>query len=438
MRKIFCVLLVLLLMPLANALAQASEPARVTTEVMAEGVTFSLTLQDHSAARSLLAQLPLTLSFEDYNATEKIAYPPEPLDLSDAPESCDPQVGTLAYYAPWGNLCIFYRDFPHSEGLVPLGQLEGNLQLLAGMEDGFEITLQAVSPLNAPVVYMTTEITPQGLTAVYEALGRKAEGRNVAVKISTGETGSNYLRPELIGAFVQAIDATIVECNTAYGSQRASTAMHYQLAEDHGYTAIADVDILDENGSITLPVTGGTVLTENYVGADLQNYDFLVVLSHFKGHSMAGFGGAIKNLSIGCASSEGKAWIHSGGTGGSMWSGEQDAFLEAMAEAAKSVVDFFGNGERALYINVMNRLSVDCDCDVSPAEPDMHDIGILASLDPVALDQACVDLVYAARDGSSLVQRIESRNGLHTLEHTEAIGFGSRDYTLVNINGGLD
>lgn len=309
------------------------------------------------------------------------------------------------------------------------------------------LLLMVLCPLSAfaettgetpPTVYMTTEITPEGLMDVYEALGREAFGENVAVKISTGETGSNYLRPELIGDFVQAVGGTIVECNTAYGGQRASTALHYQLAEDHGYTAIADVDIMDENGSMTLPVTGGTVLSENYVGANLQNYDFLVVLSHFKGHAMAGFGGAIKNLSIGCASSEGKAWIHSGGTGGSMWGGEQDAFLEAMAEAAKSVVDFFEDGERALYINVMNRLSVDCDCDGNPAEPDMHDIGILASLDPVALDQACIDLVYGAPDGGSLIQRIESRNGLHTLEHTETIGFGSRNYTLVNIDDGLD
>ena len=300
----------------------------------------------------------------------------------------------------------------------------------------FCLALPAFAEENAeaPVVYMTADISPEGLMAVYEALGREAAGENVAVKISTGETGSNYLRPELIGEFVQAVDGTIVECNTAYGGQRASTAMHYQLAEDHGYTAIADVDIMDENGSMTLPVEGGTVLTENYVGANLANYDFLVVLSHFKGHAMAGFGGAIKNLSIGCASSEGKAWIHSGGTGGSMWGGEQDAFLEAMAEAAKSVVDYFGNGERALYINVMNRLSVDCDCDGSPAEPDMRDIGILASTDPVALDQACIDLVYAAEDSASLVQRIESRNGLHTLEHTQDIGFGSREYALVSID----
>lgn len=285
-----------------------------------------------------------------------------------------------------------------------------------------------------PIVYMTTDISPAGLMAVYQALGREAEGEHVAVKISTGETGSNYLRVELIGDFVKNVNGTIVECNTAYGGQRASTAMHYQLAADHGYTAIADVDIMDEEGSMTLPVTHGTVLTENYVGAHLANYDFLVVLSHFKGHAMAGFGGALKNLSIGCASSEGKAWIHSGGTGGNMWSGEQDAFLEAMAEAACSVVDSFGNGERALYINVMNRLSVDCDCDSRPSEPDMHDIGILASLDPVALDQACVDLVYAAEDGASLIRRMESRNGLHILEHAEEIGFGSRSYELVSLD----
>ncbi len=202
-----------------------------------------------------------------------------------------------------------------------------------------------------PVVYMTKDISPAGLMAVYEALEREAAGEHIAVKISTGETGSNYLRVELIGDFVKHVNGTIVECNTAYGGQRASTAMHYQLAADHGYTAIADVDIMDEEGSMTLPVTHGTVLTENYVGAHLANYDFLVVLSHFKGHAMAGFGGALKNLSIGCASSEGKGWIHSGGTSKSnIWGGKQDAFLEAMAEAACSVVDYFGGGERALYI----------------------------------------------------------------------------------------
>lgn len=282
-----------------------------------------------------------------------------------------------------------------------------------------------------PVVYMTTDISSEGLIAVYEALGASPSG-NIAVKLSTGEPGSNYLRTDLIGELVQSFDSpTIVECNTAYGGARANTAMHYQVAEDHGYTEIADVDIMDENGSMTLPVSGGSNLTENYVGANFANYDYYVVLSHFKGHSMAGYGGAIKNISIGIASSEGKAHIHSGGTGGSMWGGDQDAFLESMAEAGKSVVDYLDGN--ILYINVMNRLSVDCDCDGSPAEPDMHDIGILASFDPVALDQACIDLVYAAEDGASLIERIESRNGLHTLEHAEAIGLGNRSYTLVNI-----
>ena len=283
-----------------------------------------------------------------------------------------------------------------------------------------------------PVVYMTTEISAESLMAVYEALGASPSGR-IAVKLSTGEPGSNYLRTDLIGDFVMSFeDPTIVECNTAYGGSRANTAMHYQVAEDHGYTAIADVDIMDENGSMTLPVEGGDNLTENHVGVNFENYDYFIVLSHFKGHTMAGFGGAIKNISIGIASSEGKAHIHSGGTGGSMWGGNQDAFLESMAEAGKSVVDYLGGN--FLYINVMNRLSVDCDCDGNPAEPDMHDIGILASFDPVALDQACVDLVYAAEEGQSLINRMESRNGLHTLEQAEKIGLGSREYELVNID----
>lgn len=290
----------------------------------------------------------------------------------------------------------------------------------------------ADNPAGSPAVYMTTDISSDGLIAVYEALQASPEG-NIAVKLSTGEPGSNYLRTDLIGDLVQSFDdPTIVECNTAYGGSRANTAMHYQVAEDHGYTEIADVDIMDEEGSMTLPVTGGTNLEENYVGSHFADYDYYVVLSHFKGHSMAGYGGAIKNISIGIASAEGKAHIHSGGTGGSMWSGDQDAFLESMAEAGKSVVDYLDGN--ILYINVMNRLSVDCDCDTNPAEPDMHDIGILASYDPVALDQACIDLVYSAEDGDSLVERIESRNGLHTLEHAEDIGLGSRTYELVNID----
>ena len=299
----------------------------------------------------------------------------------------------------------------------------------AGAGQNTETTAQGTGD---PVVYMTADISSEGLIAVYETLEASPTG-NIAVKLSTGEPGSNYLRTDLIGDLVQSFeDPTIVECNTAYGGSRANTAMHYQVAENHGYTAIADVDIMDENGSMTLPVTGGSNLTENYVGANFANYDYYVVLSHFKGHSMAGYGGAIKNISIGIASSEGKSHIHSGGTGGSMWGGDQDAFLESMAEAGKSVVDYLDGN--ILYINVTNRLSVDCDCDGNPAEPDMHDIGILASYDPVALDQACIDLVYAAEDGASLVERIESRNGLHTLEHAEAIGLGSRTYELVSID----
>lgn len=297
-----------------------------------------------------------------------------------------------------------------------------------------ETTQQPEAAQGTPVVYMTREITPEGLMAVYQALQWEPQGR-VAVKLSTGEPpASNYLRPELIAGLVQSLDGSIVECNTAYGGSRAETAMHYQVAEDHGFTAIADFQILDEEGSMTLPVQGGTRLSENYVGAAFEDYDSYLVLSHFKGHSMAGYGGAIKNISIGLGSSEGKAWIHSAGSSlTNPWGGDQDAFLESMAEAGKSVSDYLG--DQIVYINVMNRLSVDCDCDGNPAEPDMHDIGILASTDPVALDQACIDLVYGAEDGQSLVNRIESRNGLHTLEHAQQIGLGSRSYELVSIDG---
>lgn len=285
----------------------------------------------------------------------------------------------------------------------------------------------------SPVVYMTTDISPEGLLATYEALGWEPDG-NVAVKLSTGEPpASNYLDPNLIKDVVQLVDGTIVECNTAYGGSRSSTAAHYQVAEDHGFTAIADVVILDENGSLSLPVEGGTHLTENFVGEHFADYDSYLVLSHFKGHAMAGFGGAIKNISIGLGSSEGKCWIHSAGTSRtSPWGGDQDNFLESMGEAGLSVVNALDG--QIVYINVMNRLSVDCDCDGNPAEPDMHDIGILASTDPVALDQACIDLVYAAEDGQSLINRIESRNGLHTLEHAEEIGLGSRTYELVSLD----
>lgn len=285
------------------------------------------------------------------------------------------------------------------------------------------------------VVYMTKDISPQGLMAVYRQLGWNAKGKT-AVKVSTGEPpASNYLDPALIKDLVQSVDGTIVECNTAYGGDRSSTAMHRQVAKDHGFTEIADVDIMDASGSMTLPVKVGAHLKRNYVGKNFKNYNSFLVLSHFKGHAMAGFGGAIKNISIGIASSKGKSYIHSGGTSTSGFDGEQDDFLESMAEAGKAVSDSLDGGKNIVYINVMNNLSVDCDCDGNPAKPDIHDIGILASTDPVALDQACVDLIYKQKngDGASLVKRIESRNGLLTLKHAEDIGLGSRQYSLKEI-----
>jgi len=285
----------------------------------------------------------------------------------------------------------------------------------------------------ASEVFMTKDISSEGLMKVYEALNKKPTGK-VAVKISTGEPGGhNFLSPDLIKKLVTDVNGTIVECNTAYGGSRSTTAMHMQVAKDHGFTAIAPVDIQDAEGSISLPVKNGKHLTENLVGSHFKNYDSYIVISHFKGHAMGGFGGAIKNISIGIASAEGKALIHSAGKSRTNpWGGAQDPFLESMAEAAKTVSDELGGN--MLYINVMNRLSVDCDCNSNPAEPDMHDIGILASFDPVALDKACVDLVYAAPDGKSLIERIESRNGTLTLKYAEEIGLGSQQYSLVNVD----
>lgn len=285
------------------------------------------------------------------------------------------------------------------------------------------------------VVYFTSDISPEGMMAVYEALGWTPTG-SVAVKLSTGEPpASNYLRPELIKELVQSVEGTIVECNTAYGGSRTETAMHMQVAIDHGFTEIADVDILDADGSVQLVVDGGSYLETNYVGAHFTNYDSYIVLSHFKGHAMAGFGGAIKNISIGLGSKEGKCLIHTGGESHtSPWGGDQTAFTESMAEAGKSVSDYLGNGEHIIYISVLNNISIDCDCDGNPSEPDIHDIGILASTDPVAIDQAAIDLCFAAEGSESLKQRVERQNGLHTLEHAEEIGLGSRTYELVNID----
>lgn len=287
----------------------------------------------------------------------------------------------------------------------------------------------------ASTVYITSDISPEGLMAVYEALGREATG-NVAVKLSTGEPGGhNFLQPSLIRDLVQRVNGTIVECNTAYGGGRSNTAAHLRAAEEHGFTAIAEVDIMDAEGETRLLVEGGRHIDYDIVGSHYTDYDFTVVLSHFKGHAMAGFGGAIKNISIGIASANGKRWIHSAGTSTTSWGNpSQEEFLETMAEAAKAVADHCG--DNILYINVANNLSVDCDCDSSPADPQMGDIGILASLDPVALDKACTDLVRSSEDHGKihLIERIDSRQGMHTLDYAEQIGLGSQQYELVRID----
>lgn len=288
---------------------------------------------------------------------------------------------------------------------------------------------------DVPKVYIFYEISSENLVKIYRVLGREATGR-VAVKLSTGEPGGhNFLQPALIGDLVREVNGTIVECNTAYGGGRSDTEAHFKAAEEHGFTAVAPVDIMDAEGETRLPVEGGRHIEYDIVGSHFPDYDFTLVLSHFKGHAMAGFGGALKNISIGIASSNGKRWIHSAGTSTTSWgSPSQEDFLETMAEAAKAVTDHCG--DRILYISVANNLSVDCDCDSSPADPEMGDIGILASLDPVALDMACTDLVRSSEDHGKvhLIERIDSRQGMHTLEYAERIGIGSRQYELVELD----
>ncbi|MDE5705366.1 DUF362 domain-containing protein [Muribaculum sp.] len=290
-----------------------------------------------------------------------------------------------------------------------------------------------------PVVYYIKDINPENLLKIYRALGRNVDGNNVAVKISTGESGkSNHLSPALIAPFVNEVKGTIVECNTAYGGNRSTTADHLKAAEEHGYTAIAKVDIMDADGDTAIVVDGGLRLDKNLVGRHLADYDFLVVLSHFKGHAMGGFGGALKNVAIGIASADGKAYVHSAGKVSDpavLWDNiaEQTAFLESMADACKSVFDMYG--DKKLFINVANRLSVDCDCNGNPDAPEMGDIGILASLDPVALDRACVDMVVNSDDPgkAALIERINSRQGTHILDAAEKLGIGSQKYTLVTL-----
>lgn len=302
----------------------------------------------------------------------------------------------------------------------------------------------ATTENTTPKVYMTTDISAEGLVRVYEALGVEAKGK-VAVKISTGEPGGkNYLKPALIKDLVQKVNGTIVECNTAYAGRRNTTEAHLEAAREHGFFDIANVDIMDAEGEIKIPVKDTTHLKYNIVGKNLANYDFMINLAHFKGHAMGGFGGVLKNQSIGNASSSGKAYIHSAGKNADVakiWSFTKDqiGFLESMAAAAQSVHDYFGGGERIVYINVMNNMSIDCDCDSHPADPLLKDVGILASLDPVALDQACLDIVFniepsEGNDNGPLLERIASKHGTHIVDYAEKIGLGSKKYELVNID----
>ena len=296
-------------------------------------------------------------------------------------------------------------------------------------------------------VYFTKEITPEALVKIYEALGVPPTGK-VAVKISTGESGKSHnLDPQLIKNLVQNVNGTLVECNTAYNGSRGNSENHWKAVKERGYDKIAPVDIMDESGAIEIPVKDTTWIHYDIVGKNLQNYDYMINLAHFKGHQMGGFGGVLKNASIGVASADGKAYIHTAGEydsceGGNVFNNPhgQDAFLESMAAAAQGVHDYFKQpGKDIVYINVMNDMSIDCDCNGNPADPELADIGILASTDPVALDQACVDLVFnydskEGDDAASLVNRINQMHGTHTIDHAEKIGLGTKKYKIINID----
>ncbi len=290
-------------------------------------------------------------------------------------------------------------------------------------------------------VYFTKDISSNGLKRIYEVLQRDLKGK-VAVKISTGEPGGHhFLNPNLIKDLVNQLNGTIVECCTAYRGKRFDVESHYQAIKDHGFMDIAPCDIMDEEGEMEIPITAGKHLQgKNIVGTHLQNYDSMLMLSHFKGHAMGGFGGALKNMSIGVASRNGKAWIHSVGVTkdpDEMWHhvGDQDGFLESMAEACLGVVNFFGK-ENMAYINVANNLSIDCDCDNNPHAPEMQDIGIFASLDPVALDQCCYDQIMNSNDlgKASLVHRMLEKHAIHLVEEAENLGLGTRDYEMISID----
>ena len=285
-----------------------------------------------------------------------------------------------------------------------------------------------------PIVYFSREITPEKVLELYRALGKELPGK-IAVKVHSGEEGNqNFLHPEFWKSVVDAVKGTVVECNTAYAGSRNYTEQHRRLLRKHGWSEVFDVDILDAEGpDLELPIPNGSVLKKDIVGKDIENYDSMLVLSHFKGHPMGGYGGALKQLSIGCASSYGKAYIHGAGEPEKIGTADHDSFLDAMADAASSVAEYFK--DKTVFINVMKNMSVDCDCCAVAEDPCMADIGILASLDPIAVDQACLDLVYASDDPGRdhLVERIESLNGVRTVESAAALGFGTREYELVEL-----
>ena len=326
--------------------------------------------------------------------------------------------------------------------------------MLVGCKQKTE-TVQAQEPQEGAAVYLTKDISPEGLVNIYKALGVEAKGR-VAVKVSTGEgSNPNYLKPELIKDLVLLVDGTIVECNTAYSSgpndlqdDRNTSANHWKVIRRHGFLDLFPVDIMDEYDEIRIPVKDQSHIKYDIVGGHMANYDFMIALNHFKGHPMGGYGGALKNLSIGCASQNGKAYIHSAGKMekldmAKLWTpeyiGDQDGFLESMAASAQAVVNYFQKKQGIIYISVMNNMSIDCDCVDHPEPVKLEDYGILASTDPVALDQACVDIinqqkVTATNDPTDLLSRIDKQHGVHTIEWAEKIGLGSRKYHIVNID----
>lgn len=283
-------------------------------------------------------------------------------------------------------------------------------------------------------VYFSRTITPDAVLRLYKLVGKELPGK-VAVKVHSGEKGNqNFLHPDFWKEIIDYVGGTVVECNTAYEGARNTTPKHLALLEDHGWNRYFTVDLLDAQGpDLELPIPKGKVIHKNFVGKDIANYDSMLVLSHFKGHPMGGYGGALKQLSIGVASSYGKAYIHGAGDPKQIWTADHDSFLESMADAASSVVEYFkGN---AVYINVMKNMSVDCDCCAVAEDPCLADMGVLASTDPIAIDQACIDLVYGCDDPGKahFLERVESRNGVHTIESAAALGFGSREYELVEV-----